>query len=90
MLADILDLKTPIKVDLRAQGIIASASRSLVEEILAEQGLLTTVITADPVPVTIDQGQRSPSLRPSSFLLEDGLPVSFCKGGCPLPGQGGS
>lgn len=66
MLADMLDLKTPIKVDLRAQGVITSASRELVEAILAEQGLLARDVTPLPAaPVTA-------SLTPSSFSGEHG------------------
>jgi hypothetical protein len=71
MLADLLDMKAPLKIDLRAQGIIGNASRALVEEVLLEQGLIEVVPDPDPVsagPVTVP-------LRPSSFLMEDGFPV---------------
>jgi hypothetical protein len=68
MLADILDLKAPVKHDLRvSEGIITPATVSLIEEILADQGLLTIDITPPPP-------ERSISLRPASFLMEDGMP----------------
>lgn len=71
MLADLLDMKAPLKIDLRAQGVISNASRALVEEVLLEQGLIELVPDPDPAsagPVTVP-------LRPSSFLMEDGFPV---------------